>query len=45
VAIVIAFLGLGTDWRPYVLLAGWLVIGMIWYAVSQSRRRANEAKA
>jgi APA family basic amino acid/polyamine antiporter len=31
-AVIIAALGLGTDWRPYVLLLGWLTIGLIYFA-------------
>jgi APA family basic amino acid/polyamine antiporter len=45
VAILIAALGLGTDWRPYVLLAGWLTIGMIYYLATSARRAAHEAYA
>ncbi|MET0338879.1 MAG: amino acid permease [Caulobacter sp.] len=36
-AVVIAALGFGTDWRPYGLLAVWLVIGLSWYALRGSR--------
>lgn len=32
-AAVIACLGLSSDWRPYVLLIGWLVVGLIYYAL------------
>lgn len=31
-AVVIAALGFSTDWRPYVLLAVWLAIGLAYYA-------------
>lgn len=31
-AVVVAALGLSTDVRPYLLLAGWLVIGLAYYA-------------
>src|SRR6185503_21121396 len=31
-AVIIAALGLGTDWRPYVLLLGWLAIGLVYFA-------------
>jgi APA family basic amino acid/polyamine antiporter len=40
-AMVIAALGLTTDVRPYGLLAGWLVVGMAYYAWTQSRRVAD----
>jgi APA family basic amino acid/polyamine antiporter len=30
-AIVIAALGFGTDWRPYAMLAIWLVLGLAYY--------------
>lgn len=45
VAIAIAALGLGTDWRPYVLLGGWLAVGMIYYVAKPGRRVAEEASA
>ena len=32
-AVIIASLGFGTDWKPYALLAGWLAIGLAYYAV------------
>lgn len=32
-ATIIAALGVTSDWRPYVLLAGWLAIGLVYYAV------------
>jgi len=31
-AAVIAALGVTSDWKPYVLLGGWLAIGLIYYA-------------
>ena len=37
-ALVIATLGFESDWRPYVLLGGWLALGLIYYA--WRRRRA-----
>jgi APA family basic amino acid/polyamine antiporter len=36
-AIVIALLGLASDWRPYVLLLAWLVGGMTYYALRMRR--------
>ncbi|MDQ1155517.1 APC family permease [Brevundimonas sp. SORGH_AS_0993] len=36
-AVVIAALGFGTDWRPYVLLGVWLALGLAYYA--RPRRR------
>ena len=42
-AVVIAALGLTTDVRPYGLLAGWLVVGMAYYA--WTRRRQQPAAA
>jgi APA family basic amino acid/polyamine antiporter len=36
-AVVIAALGLGTDWKPYVLLAGWLALGLAYYALRPRR--------
>jgi len=41
-AVVIAALGFETDWKPYVLLAGWLSIGLVYYAL---RPRRTEAAA
>jgi APA family basic amino acid/polyamine antiporter len=35
-AVAIASLGLTSDWKPYVLLLGWLAVGLIYYAI---RRR------
>jgi APA family basic amino acid/polyamine antiporter len=32
-AVVIALLGLATDWKPYALMAGWLAAGLAYYAV------------
>lgn len=37
-ALALVFVGVEADWRPYALLAGWLVLGMIYYAF---RRRAS----
>ncbi len=37
-AMVIAALGLTTDVRPYSLLAGWLFVGLVYYAWSQRDR-------
>ncbi|MDR3511835.1 MAG: amino acid permease [Caulobacteraceae bacterium] len=34
-AVVIAALGFGTDWRPYLLLGVWLAAGLAYYAVRQ----------
>ncbi|MFL5296644.1 MAG: APC family permease [Phenylobacterium sp.] len=39
-ALIIAALGLSTDVRPYGLLAGWLVIGLGYYAWRSHRRSA-----
>ncbi len=39
-AVAIALLGLASDWRPYVLLAVWLVGGLAYYAVRTRRRPA-----
>ncbi|MDE1150658.1 MAG: amino acid permease [Azospirillaceae bacterium] len=39
-AIVIAALGFGTDWRPYVLLLVWLLVGLAYYFATQRRRLA-----
>jgi len=43
-AVVIASLGFGTDWRPYALLAGWLALGLAYYAFV-SRKTAARAGA
>jgi APA family basic amino acid/polyamine antiporter len=43
VAIVVAALGLGTDWRPYVLLSVWLAVGMAYYVLTLGRRARDEA--
>jgi len=39
-AVIIASLGFGTDWKPYALLAGWLAIGLAYYAFV-SRKTAS----
>ena len=39
-ALVIASLGFSTDWKPYALLAGWLALGLAYYAFV-SRRTAS----
>jgi APA family basic amino acid/polyamine antiporter len=39
-AVVIASLGFGTDWKPYALLAGWLALGLAYYAFV-SRKTAS----
>lgn len=39
-AVVIAFLGMSTDLRPYGLLLAWLTVGLVWLAL---RRRRNAA--
>ncbi len=36
-AIVIAALGLGADWRPYILLLVWLTIGLVYYRLRRGR--------
>lgn len=38
-AAIIILAGLGADWRPYALVAGWLVIGTIYY-LAYARRAA-----
>ncbi|MBX3484874.1 APC family permease [Phenylobacterium sp.] len=43
-AVAIASLGFGADWRPYALLAGWLVLGLVYYATRQ-RARARTVEA
>jgi APA family basic amino acid/polyamine antiporter len=35
-SLALVLVGLGTDWRPYALLAGWLVLGVVYYL---ARRR------
>lgn len=37
-AVVIALLGLGSDWRPYVLLSAWLALGLAYYVWTQRGR-------
>jgi APA family basic amino acid/polyamine antiporter len=37
-AVVIAFVGVATDWRPYVLLGAWLAGGFVYYALNGRRR-------
>ena len=44
-AIIIASLGFGTDWRPYALLGGWLVVGLIYYAATSRQRSAAASVA
>ncbi|MFN3514826.1 MAG: APC family permease [Phenylobacterium sp.] len=41
-AVVIALLGLASDWRPYALLAAWLALGLGYYAI-RIRRGAPKA--
>ena len=45
VAVIVAALGLGTDWRPYVLLGVWLAIGMAYYVLSGRGRQIRAGKA
>jgi APA family basic amino acid/polyamine antiporter len=40
-ALIVIGLGLKTDWRPYVLLAGWAVPGLAWYAWRRRNRAAG----
>ena len=42
-AIVIAALGLSTDVRPYFLIGGWLVVGLIYYAWRRRSPRTNHS--
>ena len=42
---VIASLGLTSDWRPYVLLGGWLAVGLIYYAIRKRSVVASEARS
>lgn len=44
-AVAIALMGLASDWRPYVLLAAWLVAGLAYYVATRAKRRAREAAA
>jgi len=44
-AVIIASLGLTSDWRPYVLLGGWLVAGLIYYAIRKRSVVASEARS
>ena len=37
-AVIIAAVGFSTDWRPYLLLAGWLAVGLGYYAVRALRK-------
>jgi len=39
-ALVIAALGFTTDWKPYVLLAAWLIVGLVYYALRTRRAAA-----
>lgn len=32
-AITVGAVGFGVDWRPYVLLGGWFVVGMVYWAI------------
>lgn len=38
-AALIFIVGFGTDWRPYILLGAWAVIGLIYWAVIRHRGR------
>jgi APA family basic amino acid/polyamine antiporter len=44
-AVIIAGLGFSSDWRPYVLLAGWLLIGLAYYAWTSRKLAAPVRKA
>ncbi len=41
-AAAIALLGIASDWRPYVLLAAWLAVGLIYYGRTGASRRAAQ---
>lgn len=36
-ALVLIFVGLEADWRPYVLLGGWLLIGIVYRVIAHLR--------
>ncbi|WP_260928435.1 APC family permease [Novosphingobium sp. 9] len=38
-AVLLIFVGLEADWRPYALLAGWLSVGAIYYTISRITRK------
>lgn len=40
VALAVIALGLSADWRPYAVLGGWFVVGLIYYAI-RSRTRIS----
>ena len=44
-AVAIALMGLASDWRPYVLLAAWLIAGLGYYLATGAKRRARDAAA
>lgn len=44
-AVAIALMGLASDWRPYVLLAAWLIAGLAYYLATGAKRRARDAAA
>ncbi len=39
VAFVIAALGIEADGRPYVLIGGWLLVGIAYWLATAGRRR------
>jgi APA family basic amino acid/polyamine antiporter len=40
-ALAIILAGLGADWRPHLLVGGWLVIGLAYYSLSRRRAAAK----
>lgn len=44
-ALVIAAVGFDIDWKPYALLGGWLVCGLLYWAIRFRQRRAISAAA
>jgi len=43
-ALLIIALGLSADWRPYAVLGGWFVLGLMYYAARHSHAFTAEAK-
>ena len=41
--VVLILLGIQADWRPYVLVAAWLAVGLVYWAL-RSRSAAGTAR-
>jgi APA family basic amino acid/polyamine antiporter len=44
-ALAVIALGLSADWRPYAVLGGWFVLGLVYYAVRHRHPDAEPARS